>query len=364
MNDAAPSGGVPEGVAQVLAALPSAAVVLAADGTVALASPAAASYGLVNAGRLRHAELVALVDRSRLRGKTEVGELRLARGPLGGPELQLRVRVAALGDGLMLLLADDHSEAERVDAVRRDFLANISHELKTPVGAIGLLTEAIESAADDPARVRRFAAQLAEEASRLAHLTHDVIELTRAQSTDALSGARLVKVRKVLDEALDRNRLAAQSAGVEIVRRQDGSPQVLGQHGQLVSAVHNLILNAIQHSPAGSRVVVSVRVVDGVVEISVTDEGEGIEPHELERIFERFYRVDEARSRHAGGSGIGLAIVKHSVQSHGGDVRAWSRPGEGSTFTIRLAEAGGRGRDTSSISLPVDAAAGPGGSAA
>lgn len=340
MNESVSTAAIPEGAAQVLAALPSAAVVLADDGSVVLASPAAVSYGLVDAGRLGHAELAALVQRSRARGKTEVGELRLARGPLGGPALQLRVRVTALSETHMLLLADDHSEAERVDSVRRDFLANISHELKTPVGAIGLLTEAIESAADDPQRVRRFASQLAEESRRLAHLTQDVIELTRAQSTDALAGARLVKVRKVVDEALDRNRLAAQAAEVEVVRQQQSSPAVLGQHGQLVSAVHNLILNAIQHSPSGSKVTVGVQVVEGIVEISVTDEGEGIDAHELERIFERFYRVDEARSRHGGGSGIGLAIVKHSVQSHGGDVRAWSRPGEGSTFTIRLAEAG------------------------
>lgn len=330
---------VPEGIALVISALPSAAVVVDTDGHVALANSAASSFGLVTAGRLGHPELAALAARCVERGKPQTGELRLARGPLGGPELQLTVRVSLLAQGQLLLLADDHSEAERLDSVRRDFLGNISHELKTPLGAISLLSEAIHSAAEDPRRVRRFADQLTTEIERLSSLTQDVIELTRAQSIDALADADLVKVRKVVGEALERNRLAAMSADVRIHVRQESSPLVLGQHSALVSAVHNLILNAIQHSPAGSTVEVSVRVVDAVVEIAVNDSGKGIEPHELERIFERFYRIDEARSRHSGGTGIGLAIVKHSVQSHGGDVRAWSRPGDGSTFTIRLAEA-------------------------
>lgn len=309
------------------------------EGNVILTNSIATSYGLIDAGRLGHPELSAVVARCAKSGKPQKRELRLARGPLGGPEMHLTVRVLLLGHGQFLMLAEDHSEAERLNSVRRDFLGNISHELKTPIGAIGLLTEAIHSAAEDPARVRRFADKLTEEVERLTALTHDVINLTRAQSIDALADATLVKVHKVIDEAMERNRLAAQSAGVEIHRKQKVSPLVLGKHSVLVSAVKNLILNAIQHSSPGSHIEVSVRVVDDVVEISVRDFGEGIEPNELERIFERFYRVDEARSRQTGGSGIGLAIVKHSVQSHGGDVRAWSSPGSGSIFTIRLARA-------------------------
>lgn len=331
----------PEGVALVVAALPSAAVVVDDDGGVVLANSLAMSYGLIDSGSLGHPELAAVVARCSEHGKPQHGQLRLARGPLGGPELQLTVRVSLLGEGQLLVLADDHSEAERINSVRRDFLGNISHELKTPIGAIGLLSEAIHLAADDPDRVRGFADKLTEEVDRLATLTHDVIELTRTQSTDALADARVVKIHRVLDEAMERNQFAAQSAGVEIRRYQEDSPVVLGQHSVLVTAVKNLILNAIQHSTPGSHVDVGVRVVDEIVEISVRDFGEGIEPHALERIFERFYRVDEARSRKTGGSGIGLAIVKHSVQSHGGDVRAWSRPGDGATFTIRLAQARG-----------------------
>jgi len=330
---------VSQGVALVVAALPSAAIVVDADSTVILANSIATSYGLINSGRLGHPELSSVVTRCAQSGKPKDGRLRLARGPLGGPELQLTVRVSLLGDGQLLVLADDHSEAERLNSVRRDFLGNISHELKTPIGAIGLLSEAMHSAAEDPVQVRHFAEKLIAEVERLTALTHDFIELTRAQSTDALADATLVKVRDVIDEALERNRLAAQSAGVEVRRQQEGSPLVLGQHSVLVSAVNNLILNAIQHSSPGSHVEITVRVVDDVVEISVRDYGEGIEPHDLDRIFERFYRVDKARSRLTGGSGIGLAIVKHSVQSHGGDVRVWSRPGDGSTFTIRLAHA-------------------------
>lgn len=338
-NPTPPGAAVSQGVASIVGALPAAAVVLDNDGDVVIANSIASDYGLIESGRLAHPKLSKLVARWSGSGKPKEGRLRLAPGPLGRPERQLTVRVSPLGDGRRLVLVDDHSETERLNSVRREFLGNISHELKTPIFAIGLLTEAIHAAAEDPMRVRHFAEKLTEEIERLTALTHDVIELTRVQSTDPLADATLVKVCGVIDEAIERNRLTAQSADVEIRRKQKVSPLVLGKHSVLVSAVNNLILNAIQHSAPGTHIKVGVEVVDDIVEISVKDFGEGIKPRELDRIFERFYRIDEARSRENGGSGIGLAIVKHSVQSHGGEVRARSRRGDGSTFTIRLPQA-------------------------
>lgn len=334
-----PGTGVSQGVASIVGALPAAAVVLDHDGRVIVANSIASSYGIIKCGRLAHPKLSKLVARWSRTAQPKEGRLRLAPGPLGRPERRLTVRVSPLGGGRLLVLVDDHSETERLDSVRREFLGNVSHELKTPTFAIGLLTEAIHAAAYDPARVRHFAAKLTEEVERLTALTHDVIELTRVQSTDPLADATFVKVSEVIDEAIERNRLAAQSAGITIRRRQETSPLVLGKHSVLVSAVNNLILNAIQHSTSGTHVKVNVEVADEIVEISVKDFGEGIKARELDRIFERFYRVDEARSRETGGSGIGFALVKHSVQSHGGEVRARSRRGDGSTFTIRLPQA-------------------------
>lgn len=332
---------VSQGVASIVGALPAAAVVLDPDGNVIVANSIASSYGLIESGRLAHPKLAKLIARWSGAAQPKEGRLRLAPGPLGRPERRLTVRVSPLGDQRRLVLVDDHSETERLDSVRREFLGNVSHELKTPTFAIGLLTEAIHAAADDPDRVRHFAAKLMEEVERLTALTHDVIELTRVQSTDPLADATFVEVSEVIDEAIERNRLTAQSAGITIRRNQDASPLVLGKHSVLVSAVNNLILNAIQHSTSGNHVQVNVDVVDEIVEIAVRDFGEGIKSRELDRIFERFYRVDEARSRETGGNGIGLAIVKHSAQSHGGEVRAQSRRGDGSTFTIRLPQAHG-----------------------
>ena len=329
---------VSKGVELIVGALPSAALVLDAEGGVIVANSIANSYGLVRSGRLAHPKLSKLLVRWSGSSKPKEGRLRLAPGPLGRPQY-LTLRVSPLEDGCRLVLVDDHSEAERLASVRREFLGNVSHELKTPTFAIGLLTEAIHAAAEDPTQVRRFSEKLSEEVARLTALTHDVIELTRIQSADVLADGALVDVGKVIDEAVERNRLTAESAGVRIRWKQQVSPSVLGKHSVLVSAVSNLVLNAIQHSALGTEIEVDVGAVKDIVEISVKDFGEGIKPSEIDRIFERFYRVDEARSRETGGSGIGLAIVKHSAQSHGGEVRVRSRPGDGSTFTIRLPEA-------------------------
>jgi two-component system, OmpR family, sensor histidine kinase SenX3 len=327
---------IPDGIDQVLEVLESAGVVLDPSNNVLKASPGALALGLVRQQALAHPELLDLVATVRRSGETVADEIELARGPYGEGTVRLRVLVARLGTRFVLLLAEDRTEAHRLDEVRRDFVANISHELKTPIASVSLLAEALDSAADEPEQVRRFAGRLSVEASRLAHITSEVIELSRLQARDALRPDVIVPIDEVVAAAVDQNRVVAAAKHVEIAVRASTKSEVYGDRALLVVAVHNLVSNAIAYSNDGGRVGVGAKVVGDTVEIAVTDQGVGIEGDDLERIFERFYRVDQARSRNTGGSGLGLSIVKHTVQNHGGDVRAWSRPGRGSTFMIRL----------------------------
>jgi two-component system sensor histidine kinase SenX3 len=232
-------------------------------------------------------------------------------------------------------------------------VANISNELKTPIGAVGLLAEALDAASADPDRVRHFAGRLTQEADRLGRLTQDIIELSRLQAVDALGASQTIDLRSVVDTAVDRNRVVAEARSVELIVRGGKSAKVLGDEAMLVTAVDNLVANAIAYSPDGSRVGIGLASGgDGSVEVAVTDQGFGIPEEELERVFERFYRVDPARSRRTGGTGLGLAIVKHVVQNHGGDVRVWSQVGSGSTFTVRLPQVETR-PETRSVPIPV-----------
>jgi len=330
---------LPDGLEEVLDALDSATVVIDPSNTVRKSTSAALSMGLVRQDRLVHPELQDLVDAVRRTGEPVSTELDLARGPFGESQAHLQVRVARVGARDVLIVADDRTESYRLEQVRRDFLANVSHELKTPISAIGLLVEALQSVPDDEEQVRRFAGQLAAESARLARITQDIIELSRLQSTGATTDFRMLRVRDVIAAAIERNQVVAKANDVEILVRGGKKTYVYGDERLLVTAVDNLLSNALQHSPPGSRVGVGVQVEDGVVAIAVTDQGEGIPPADLDRVFERFFRVDGARSRNTGGTGLGLSIVKHVVQNHGGDVQAWSSLGHGSTFTIRLPEA-------------------------
>jgi two-component system sensor histidine kinase SenX3 len=330
---------VPEGADEVIDSLDSAGIVLDASNNVLKASTGALAFGLVWNQALMHPELVALVDQVRRDGEPIGRELHLARGPFGEASIYIFVRVARLGTRFVLVLAEDRTESYRLEEVRRDFVANVSHELKTPIGAVSLLAEALESAAKEPDEVKRFAKRLSIEAERLARITHEIIELSRLQAADVLQEAAVVDIDSVIAQAVDRNRVAAEKHGIALVSGGDAGAEVFGDGGLLVTAVHNLIANAIQYSPDNSRVGIGVSHSDGVVEIAVTDQGVGIPEAERDRVFERFFRVDSARSRNTGGTGLGLAIVKHVVQNHGGDVRVWSHAGSGSTFTIRLPEA-------------------------
>lgn len=333
---AAPPGPAGSDAAAVLGVLRSASVLTAPDGRVVMANPPARSSGLVRADRLTHPPLQDLLAQVAADGSTRDAELEVPRGPLGRGTLSLHVRVAPLGTGHLLLLAEDRTEARRVEAVRRDFVVNVSHELKTPVGALSLLAETLDHAADDPDAVRRFAGRIQTEAARLSALVHEVIALSRLQDADPLRAASPVRVAAVVAEAVDRARTSADARGIAL----DVGPQpdavVVGDHDLLVTAVRNLLDNAVTYSGPRTRVGVGTAVRDDVVEVAVVDQGVGIPADALPRVFERFYRVDPARSRDTGGTGLGLSIVKHVVADHGGEVTVWSQPGQGSTFTVRL----------------------------
>lgn len=329
---------LPAGAADVLSVIGRAFVLLDDVDGVVRANPSAYAYGLVRGHSLVHPELGELVRAVRADGVIEEGEFDLARGPVGQGSIVVHVRVAPLGGEHILLLADDRTEFTRTAAMRNDFVANVSHELKTPVGAVSLLAEAIDGAAEDPPAVHRFAGRLEKEAKRLAALVQDIIELSRLQGADVVVRGTLVDVREVLDEALDRTSMIAQERGVKVSVGGASHAWVFGDADLLMTAFRNLIDNAIRYSPEDTTVGVGLRERDGLVTVSVTDQGPGIPVEEQERVFERFYRVDAARSRATGGTGLGLSIVKHVVSNHGGEVTLWSQPGQGSTFTVRLPE--------------------------
>jgi two-component system sensor histidine kinase SenX3 len=328
---------LPEGVGDVLAVLRSSGIVLDSADAVVNNSPAAVANGLVRGKDLSHPELLALARQVRRDGVIREVELELPRGPAGRPGLAVAARVAPLGSSHVLLLVEDRSEARRLEEIRRDFVANVSHELKTPVGGLALLAEAVLDAHDDPEAVTRFARRMQVESTRLSRLVQEIVDLSRLQVAASLSEPQLVDLAAAAQEAVDRSRLAAEDKEIEIALVSTENCDVWGDHELLVTAIRNLIGNAVAYSDAGTPVVVAVRPVDGDrVELAVTDQGHGIAVADQQRIFERFYRVDSARSRSTGGTGLGLSIVKHVAANHGGDVSVWSEPGQGSTFTLRL----------------------------
>ncbi|MDQ1644861.1 MAG: two-component system, OmpR family, sensor histidine kinase SenX3 [Cryptosporangiaceae bacterium] len=316
--------------------LSTALVVIDPGDEIALANPAARRLGVVKDGRLPHPMLRALVRQARRTGEACRTELELERGrnlePLG-----VRAQAAWLGPGGHVALeVEDITEEHRVAKVRRDFVANVSHELKTPVGALALLAEALLDAVDDPEAVERFARRMQHESSRLGRLVQELIDLSRLQGADPLPEPETVLVDVVVSEVVDRTRLAAEARGIALVSGGDHGLTVQGSESQIITALANLVDNAIAYSPEHTRVAIGTRRRDGLVEISVSDQGIGIAEPDLDRIFERFYRADPARSRATGGTGLGLAIVKHIATNHGGSVDVWSIEGSGSTFTLRL----------------------------
>lgn len=327
---------VPPGTSEVLDSMDDAACVVDSSGLVLAISHAAARFGIEVGATLDDHELRQLVRTVRSTRASATETMRLTRpGSNLDPRL-VSARASALGARLTLLIIRDVTEQERLDQVRRDFVANTSHELKTPVGAVSLLAEAVDSAADDPAQVRIFAARLSAEADRLGQLTGRIMSLSRLQAADGVTNFDPVAIDEVIAASIEAHAMQAGSAGVELVRGGDRGVYVRGDAQILIEAVGNLVANAIVYSPSGSRVGVGVKIEGETVEIAVADQGIGISESDRDRIFERFYRADEARSRRTGGTGLGLSIVKHATQRHGGEVRVWSRAGRGSTFTMTL----------------------------
>jgi len=331
--------GLSESLSQLLTNIDAESIVLTQSEGVIMSTSGIETYKLVRDGRLTNESLLMLVRAVRRFGKRQEATLELPRGPIGSGTHDLLVRVIPLDTfGTIAILIFDDSEMRRLDSIRRDFVANISHELKTPIGALSILSEAVLGAADDPEAIAKFASRMQTESKRLSDLVQEIINLSRLQDEDPLKNAQDIELREVIQEAIDQSQMRADSRNIEVILSVQNDCSIKGDRSQVLMAISNLIENAINYSPEKTRVAITLRSQNGLVEISVTDQGIGIPEKDLERIFERFYRVDPARSRLTGGTGLGLSIVKHVATNHGGDVSVWSVAGAGSTFTLRFPE--------------------------
>jgi two-component system sensor histidine kinase SenX3 len=332
-------------------------VVLDAEDHPVLVNPAARAMGLLRSGGApgtiaAHPILRTLAGQVRRTGVRREVELDLPRGRAGGIQapLGLHLRAVALNSTHVAVEAADVTESHRLARVRRDFVANVSHELKTPIGALQLLAEALLDATEIPSAAaiedseqnedllaaRRFAERIHHESARMGRLVNELLELTRLQGAEPLPTPEPVALDWVIAEVVDRTRTTASAKGIEVVYAGPKGAMVYGSDSQVATAVTNLVENAIAYSGEDTQVSLTMRQGDDWIEIDVTDEGIGIAPHDVDRIFERFYRADQARSRSTGGTGLGLAIVKHIATNHGGRVDVTSTLGDGSTFTLRL----------------------------
>lgn len=322
--------------------IPQGIVLADAEGAVVFRNQAATGFFAARHGEALVESAITELIATAVAGDAETRTLDLYGPPRRA--LQLRavpLAVAPVGQPHLttvsgaFLMVEDVSDRQRLDAVRRDFVSNISHELKTPVGALGVLAETLVGE-DDPEVVRRLAERMQREAFRVARTIDDLLQLSQIEASE-LPAREPVPVSQVLAEAIDRTQSAAELRSITFVVV-DPAPRltVVGDRRQLVSAVANLCENAVKYSDMGAEVELTARSDGRVVEIDVADHGIGIPAVDLERIFERFYRVDPARSRDTGGTGLGLAIVRHVAQNHEGEVTVRSREGEGSTFTLHL----------------------------
>ena len=324
-------------MATLLSNIDAEAIIIGGNDLIIYMSENVNNFNLHRENRINNESLQHLVRAVRRSGQIQEATMELPRGPLGTGTHDLLVRVIPLeADGLICVLIFDDSEMRRLDSIRRDFVANISHELKTPIGALSILSEAVLGAADDPEAIVRFATRMQAESRRLSDLVQEIINLSRLQDDDPLKNAKVFDLNEVVLNAIDQSELNANAREIELIYSEQEPVWIKGDQGQVTMAVSNLIENAINYSPEGTRVAIALRINDGLAEISVTDQGIGIPEKDLERIFERFYRVDPARSRATGGTGLGLSIVKHVATNHGGDVSVWSVEDAGSTFTIRF----------------------------
>jgi two-component system sensor histidine kinase SenX3 len=318
-----------------------AVVLVGPDDAVLLANPSARALGILRGDRLLVPGLLEVARAVQLGGSRRA-DVALPGDLVGAGPRTVGVHGIGLGSGPVTapgpvaLVLTDVTEARRMEAVRRDFVANVGHELKTPVGALALLAEAVQGAADDPETVQRFAARMRHEADRLTRLVRELIDLSRLQGAEPLPALVPVAVGTVVAEAVDRTRAAAAAKDIQLAVAAQPGLVVRGVEAQLATALTNLLANAVVYSPSGTTVAVGVRARSGFAEIAVTDSGIGIPRSDRSRVFERFYRVDQSRASSTGGTGLGLAIVKHVASNHGGAVTVWSEEGLGSTFTLRI----------------------------
>ena len=312
-------------------------LILDVSGNILFETSKISLLNLISNGKLLSEELLALVRVVRRTGKSQEGSIEVARGPIGEGKRELQITATLISeDGWVLILIDDEGEKQRVDAVRRDFITNISHELKTPIQALTLNSDALLEVKGDPEKVSLFASKIKTQANRLNDLVKEIINLSKLQDSDPLDMAHEIEILDIVNEAVNQCEAMAEARNVWVEIEDSKNAIVIGNREQLVMAVHNLVENAINYSPEKTRVIVNCKTNSQIVEILVKDQGIGIAEENLDRIFERFYRVDPARSRATGGTGLGLSIVKHVVKNHGGDIKVWSAPGVGSTFAIRL----------------------------
>ncbi|MDR2453930.1 MAG: hypothetical protein LBD51_05200 [Bifidobacteriaceae bacterium] len=328
----APDSPLPEVARDLAGAFGGYAMILTPRHQVLYTSALAETLPVFEGTRLSHPGLCELAENAWRAG--EIQSRRLSFTDLG-PVAQADVRATRLAGRYVMLTVTDLTPALRSRQIRHDFIANIGHELRTPVTAVELIGSALAAGAEDPKTVRHFATRLTGESRRLARLTQDMMALAKAQDQDSSRFAQ-VPVRQILLEAAARHRTTAEEAEIAVAVAAPDELTVYGDQDALVTAVDNLIANAVAYSPAGSRVEVSARVDATDVVIAVADQGIGIEEADQDRVFERFYRADRARSRRTGGTGLGLAIVRNTVSGHGGRVTLVSEAGAGSTFTIRL----------------------------
>ena len=328
---------LPPVLLEALGQLDQNALVLAPGEVIVFASENIDHIGILRDGLIQSQELLAIIRVVRRTNIKQTGTIDIPRGPIGEGRHELTVNVIPLiREQLVLVLLSDESQAQRIQDVRRDFVANVSHELKTPIGALLLLSEAVLGAKDDPAAVEKFATRMQIESKRLTDLVQEIINLSRLQDSDPLSVPSELNVQDLVSEAIDQSQVGADNRKIEILTGEIANGVVLGDRDQIIMAIQNLVENAVNYSPEGTKVTVSSVIEDGIVTISITDQGIGIPENEKDRIFERFYRVDPARSRQSGGTGLGLSIVKHVATKHGGEVSVWSVENVGSTFSLKL----------------------------
>jgi two-component system sensor histidine kinase SenX3 len=347
------SNSFPDLVAEVLELLGSVGIVIDGSNKVVGTNSWAESFGLVSRGFLVHSELVDLVKRARSGSAIESFEGILLVG-LAQEKVSVSAKSKVVASDYVVLVLEDRTSDIRLDKTRRDFIENISHELKTPIGAIALLSEAIQEAGDDRAAVAKFASSLRKESSRLTLLVQDIIKLSRLQSEEVIADAEVVNLNEVVVEALDRNEQLAANRKIRLVSEQAPVLEVFGNKEMLITAVKNLVENAITYSEPGTNVGIGCSAKDSIAEITVTDSGAGISPENQQRIFERFYRADPSRSRDTGGTGLGLSIVKHVAKIHRGEVKLFSQVGVGSTFTLRVPLATASDPATGTIDLVME----------